>query len=379
MERNWSWRVALVIAVTLLSVWQLVPTWHYFNLPPEERNGEAYEKSVPRWAPNSKKHLNLGLDLQGGVLLAMGVDVDKAVKAKIARRADEIVTWLGEKKIPFDGCAPTADGSRVECRSADPAVVEKSVIGGYGAEVYAPRGAPAGTVQFAFMDKVVADFRKKAVDQAEKTIRNRIDKWGVTEPDIKRKGENQIQIQLPGFKDPKKAEDLIGRTAQLEFRICDDENAALDALRTALAACPAGRDGLHLPVPDGGCWWVETVELPNGSTRESTIAVAKDREQIDALSAEKVKPLVDPTKNAIGGGKPIVTFSMSVEGARLMEKLTSENIKRRMATVLDDKVETAPYIQSTISAHGQITLGGGKSFQEMNDEANELAIVLKAG
>src|SRR5574341_513372 len=424
MERNWSWRVALVIAVTLLSVWQLVPTWHYFNLPPEERNGEAYEKSVPRWAPNSKKHLNLGLDLQGGVLLAMGVDVDKAVKAKIARRADEIVTWLGEKKIPFDGCAPTADGSRVECRSADPAVVEKSVIGGYGAEVYAPRGAPAGTVQFAFMDKVVADFRKKAVDQAEKTIRNRIDKWGVTEPDIKRKGENQIQIQLPGFKDPKKAEDLIGRTAQLEFRICDDENAALDALRTALAACPAGRDGLHLPVPDGGCWWVETVELPNGSTRESTIAVAKDREQIDALIAEKVKPLVDPTKNAIGvgeefrgeggfrqsyyrtylmrsrveltgdyiadatasfdtaalgGGKPIVTFSMSVEGARLMEKLTSENIKRRMATVLDDKVETAPYIQSTISAHGQITLGGGKSFQEMNDEANELAIVLKAG
>ena len=82
---------------------------------------------------------------------------------------------------------------------------------------------------------------------------------------------------------------------------------------------------------------------------------------------------------AIGGGKPLVTFSMSAEGARLMEKLTTENVKRRMATVLDDKVETAPYIQSTISSNGQITLGGGKGFQEMNDEANEIALVLKAG
>jgi preprotein translocase subunit SecD len=424
MERSWYWRVAVIAAVTVLSVYQLVPSWQYFRLAPELRNTDAYEKSVPGWAPNARKHLNLGLDLQGGIHLALGVDVEKAVKAKVARRADEIASWLKEKKVAFDGCAPNADGTRVECRTADSAALEKSVSDGYGGEMYTPSGAPTGSVQFAFMDKVVQEFRAKAVEQAEKTIRNRIDKWGVTEPDIKRKGVNQVQIQLPGFKDPQKAKELIGRTAQLEFRICDDESTALDPIRGQLPVCPSGRDGMHFPLPAGGCWTVENVELPSGASRENTVVAAADRAQLDKVIAEKVSRLVDPSKNAIGvgesavgegafrrayhrtflmrsrveltgdyiadarasfdqgaigGGKPIVTFAMSAEGARLMEKLTTENVKRRMATVLDDKVETAPYIQSTISSNGQITLGGGKSFREMNDEANEIALVLKAG
>ncbi|MGB8929716.1 MAG: protein translocase subunit SecD [Anaeromyxobacteraceae bacterium] len=424
MDRSWTWRVVIVVAITLLSAYQLVPTWQYFRLSPEVRNTDAFEKTVPRWAPNPRKHLNLGLDLQGGIHLAMGVDVDKAVKAKVARRADEVSSWLKEKSVSFEGCAASTDGARVECRTSDASAVEKSVLDGYGGELYAPSGAPAGTVQFAFMDKVVQGFRAKAVEQAEKTIRNRIDKWGVTEPDIKRKGANQIQIQLPGFKDPQKAKELLGRTAQLEFRICDDENPALDALRGQLPVCASTRDGIQLPLPVTGCWTVENVELPGGASRESTVVAANDRAQLDKVVAERVKPLVDPSKNsigvgasfvgegpfrrgyyrtflmrskveltgdyiadaragfdqaAIGGGKPLVTFSMSAEGARLMEKLTTENVKRRMATVLDDKVETAPYIQSTISSNGQITLGGGKGFQEMNDEANEIALVLKAG
>ena len=424
MDRSWNWRLAIVLAVAVLSVYQLVPTWHYFKLSPEQRNTELFEQSVPRWAPSARKHLTLGLDLQGGIHLALGVDVDKAVKAKVARRADEIASWLQEKKVAFDGCAPSADGARVQCRTADAAALEKSVSDGYGGEMYVPSGAPAGTVQFGFMDKVVQDFRAKAVEQAEKTIRNRIDKWGVTEPDIKRKGTNQVQIQLPGFKDPQKAKELIGRTAQLEFRICDDESPALDPIRGQLPVCPSGRDGMHFPLPEGGCWTVENVELPTGASRESTVVAAADRAQLDKAIAEKVLPLIDPSKQAIGvgesfvgegafrkgyhrtflmrsrvemtgdyiadarasfdqaaigGGKPIVTFAMSAEGARLMEKLTTENVKRRMATVLDDKVETAPYIQSTISSNGQITLGGGKSFQEMNEEANEIALVLKAG
>jgi preprotein translocase subunit SecD len=80
-----------------------------------------------------------------------------------------------------------------------------------------------------------------------------------------------------------------------------------------------------------------------------------------------------------GGGKPVVTFTMSPDGARLMEKLTTDNLRRRMATVLDDKVETAPYIQGHISTNGQITLGSGRNYQEQFEEANAIALVLKAG
>jgi preprotein translocase subunit SecD len=427
MERNWNGRVALIAVVTLWSLWQLVPSWYYFQLPPEERNGDAFEKTVPGWAPKAKKHLNLGLDLQGGILLSMGVDVDRAVKAKVARRADEVAEHLKTKSVAFTSVAPDATGLRIAVVTDAAADVEREALDFYGTELYSPSGAPAGQVLLAFKDQVIKDFKVKAVEQAEKTIRNRIDKWGVTEPDIKRKSNNQIQIQLPGFKDPEKAKDLLGRTAQLEFKICDDENTVLDKAVGQVPACPSTpREGLTLPLPEGGCLSTETVELPNGGQRTATIAIANKRTELEALIAQKLNPLLDPTKDAIGigdvlvpsetpalrqtyyrtflmrakteltgdyiadarptidssgagGGKPVVSFTMSPDGARLMEKLTTENMHRRMATVLDDKVETAPYIQGRISSNGQITMGSAKSYNELFEEASNIALVLKAG
>ena len=75
MEQSWYWRVGFIVAVTLLSIYQLVPSWYYFKLPPSQRNDpKLYEPSVPRWAPSPASRLNLGLDLQGGIHLALGVD-----------------------------------------------------------------------------------------------------------------------------------------------------------------------------------------------------------------------------------------------------------------------------------------------------------------
>src|SRR5574341_356301 len=422
MERSWYWRLALVLVVTAWSVYQLVPSWFYFRLPPEVRNGPEYEKSVPRWVLGSKRHLNLGLDLQGGIHLAMGVDVDRAVKAKVARRADEIADFLKQKEVPVTQVAPTADGVKIEIRSPDPRRAEDAVMDSYSGEMYAVGGAPQGATWLAFKGKVIQDFQAKAVEQAEKTIRNRVDKWGVTEPDIKRKSNNQIQIQLPGFKDPEKAKELLGRTAQLEFKIADDDSPVLDAVRAELPMCASDEGGLVLPLPETGCWSVEAVKLPSGTERQVTYLAADRRDQLEAaverhalskisrdqeigvgeatvgrgpvksryyhtyllrakteLTGDYIsdaRPGVDHSK---GAGEPVVTFDMSPEGARLMERLTSANIGRRMATVLDDTVETAPYIQGKIAAHGQITLGSGRSYQEKYQEANDIALVLKAG
>src|SRR5512143_1985355 len=141
MERSWYWRVALVVGVAVFSLYQLVPSWFYFKLPPDQRNGEAYDQSVPKWGPTAKKHLNLGLDLQGGIHLAMGVDVDRAVKAKVARRADEIGDFLREKKIPVEASVPSPDGTRVAVTPSDPRRVESIVLDQYGAELTSPSGA----------------------------------------------------------------------------------------------------------------------------------------------------------------------------------------------------------------------------------------------
>jgi preprotein translocase subunit SecD len=423
MERSWYWRLALIVGVLLFSVYQLIPSWHYFQLPPDQRTGEKFDKSVPRWAPDPAKHLNLGLDLQGGILLSMGVDVDRAVKAKIVRRADELGDFLREKKVTIDSAAPTGDGTRIEIRSADPAKVQSVVLDQYGAEMQAVSGAPQGATWLSFRPRAIQDFQVKAVEQAEKIIRNRVDKWGVSEPDIKRKANNQIQIQLPGFKDPDKAKELLGRTAQLEFKIADDESPVLDAVRNELPACEYVDRGLKLPAPETGCWTVEQIELPTGVTRQSTFVVANNRNQLEAAITKSLKPKISPNQEigigegtagqgplstrfyrtyllrakteltgdyiadaraAVdqsdrGGQRPVVVFTMSAEGARLMERLTSENLGRRMATVLDAKVETAPYIQGKISSNGQITLGSGRDYQAMYQEANDIALVLKAG
>ncbi len=425
MERSWYWRLALVVGVALFSVYQLVPSWFYFKLPPDVRNTEAYDQTVPRWAPNAARHLTLGLDLQGGIHLALGVDVDRAVKAKVARRADEIADFLKSKDVPFTESRTVDGGRAIEVKGPDLGKIRSTVLDAYDREMYAPGGASEGAVKLAFKDQTLRDFQTKAIEQAEKTIRNRIDGWGVKEPDIKRKSGTQIQIQLPGFKDPQKAKELLGRTAQLEFKIADDENPVLDQLRASVPQCPSDRGGPALPLPEGGCWFGEPVQLPNGGTRVTTSLAANTRNELEKLIKEKADPLLDPAKNVVmigerdvsgqGGlqakyyesyllrakteltgdylsdasvgqdsdpmrqGQPLVVFKMTPEGGRLMEKLTTENMGRRMATVLEDKVETAPYIRGRISTSGQITLGSSRDQQRMFQEANDIALVLKSG
>jgi len=415
MERSWYWRFGLVVAGTLLCIYQLIPSWYYFKLPPEQRNkSEVFDKTVPGWAPKPETRLNLGLDLQGGILLDMGVDVDKAVKAKVTRRADAVAERLKGENVAFESSGTTEDNRRVLVKAADPGKVQDEVLSFFG-DMTATR--VDGGVQFAFKEQVLDDFRRGAVEQAEKVIRNRIDKWGVTEPDIKRKANSQIQIQLPGAEDPAKAKDLLGRTAQLEFKIVDDDSAALDKAKSMFPACKFNIDRQALPpIPDGGCF------LEDGSGLATV--VAKNRAQLDKIVKEQLQPLVDPTKNVVltgtetvtrssdrhqyertyvlrarteltgdylanaevgldsdpmRQGEPIVRFEMSPEGSKLMGQLTKENIKKRMAIVLDDRVESAPVIQSQITSSGQITLGSGRDPQAQREEAQMISLVLRSG
>src|SRR5256886_11792254 len=98
MDRAWYGKAGLILAVTVFSVWALVPSFTYFRLPAGERNeASVFEKARPKWAP--AKHLDLGLDLQGGIHLVMGVEVDRAVREKAVRRAEEIAAEMDRKGV----------------------------------------------------------------------------------------------------------------------------------------------------------------------------------------------------------------------------------------------------------------------------------------
>ena len=200
----------------------------------------------------------------------------------------------------------------------------------------------------------IEEIKKSAVEQALETIRNRVDQFGVAEPDISRQGENKILIQLPGIKDPDRAKDLIGKTALLEFKLVDEDSDLGRAL--------AGN------VPFGDVLLYQRIEDPKtGSVRKIPYLI-KDKTLMtgDALKDAQV---------SLGQNNiPYIGISFHPAGARDFEQVTTENVGKRLAIILDNNVYSAPVIKQPISG-GEAVIEGRFSLEE----ARDLAIVLRAG
>jgi preprotein translocase subunit SecD len=200
--------------------------------------------------------------------------------------------------------------------------------------------------QYALLPVEVEGIRELAIDQALETIRNRIDQFGVSEPTIQRTGQFGILIQLPGVQDPERAKRLIGRTAQLEFKI-----VALDADAPGVETLAGVR-----------------VDDITGQQTDTTYAI-----EGGVLMTGEV---ISDARHRPGqfGDPPYVSITLNSRGAKLFERITEENTGRQLAIVLDGKVQSAPVIRERI--------GGGRAVITGNftlDEARDLAIVLRAG
>ncbi|MDE2292171.1 MAG: protein translocase subunit SecD [Elusimicrobia bacterium] len=205
-----------------------------------------------------------------------------------------------------------------------------------------------------------------ALQRAIEIIRNRVDALGVASPLIAREGDRDIIVQLPGIKNVQAAKDIIGTTALLEFRMVDDSQAARDA---------AGKIYEKYGDPFGGGTVLSTgaaAMLPAGDVlvrgRGSEFYVCRDTVPLTGS-------LLDTAHVTTGeNGLPVVDFKWKPEGGRVFGELTSANVGKNMAIVLDGVVQSAPVI------HGPIR--GGSGIIEGNftmDEARKLAIVLRAG
>ncbi len=194
--------------------------------------------------------------------------------------------------------------------------------------------------------KLPEDDREDAALRAIEILRNRIDQFGVAEPSIQRQGFDRIAVQLPGVTDRRRALDLLGRTALLEFKLVSDDQ---DAVTEALAGkTPAG------------------------------YKLYKD-EDGSALLLEENAPLTGKTIKdaAVDFGQynePIVNLEFNGEGAKIFSDLTAASVGKRLAIVLDEKVQSAPVIQEAIPS-GRAQISGRFTFEE----ANDLAIALRAG
>ncbi|CAM3666542.1 protein translocase subunit SecD [Corallococcus sp. ZKHCc1 1396] len=403
MDRGWYWKFGMIVAVTLGTLWFLVPTYYSLVvLDRAERNNIAVlEQRLPAWAPPAKYRLNLGLDLQGGIHMVMRVDTKTALQKRTERRGQQIATYVNDKKLGEVTADTDPERLELTLTAKDPATmdaIQKEVLATF--TDFTQESRNGGTLVLKPDEGQVNRFRDEAVDQAMLVIRRRIDKWGVAEVDVRKLGTDSIQISLPGRSNPEQAKELVGTTAQLEFRMVDDTNPQVFA--QMITQSPPPEESKITLVDDGG---FPQLSSPN---REALLAYAKDKapEGRDVLTecvANPVKKndciayrsfLVDKnvplTGESLSGAdasvsqmnEPEVNISFDPAGAREFEKLTEAGVGRRMAIVLDDNVHTAPNINEKIGGgRARITMGraGSRSFEEWLGEAQTLALVLKAG
>jgi preprotein translocase subunit SecD len=204
-------------------------------------------------------------------------------------------------------------------------------------------------------DKRASEIKKLAVEQSLETIRNRVDQFGVTEPEIITQGDDRIIVQLPGIKDAARAKNLIGKTALLEFKLVDEEHGMEGALK-----------GI---VPEGSMIaYGASVDRESGR-RVNAPYLLKSKTLLTGGSLENAQ-----VKISDRFGEPYVALKFNAQGAKDFDRITAENVKKRLAIVLDGVVHSAPVIQERISG-GDAQITGSFAMEE----AKDLAIVLRAG
>ncbi len=305
------------------------------------------------------KEVNLGLDLQGGMSLTLGVDMDKALSNTLDQMGESLRIQAKDEDIVI--IRPSVEGGELlsfYLLNGDKADQLEGIIDrNYSGELTVRDREEMSQGRIKYTLSLTGDHRKElrdmTIDQALKVIRNRINEFGVSEPDIRQMKGNRIQVQLPGLEDPERAVALVKRTAHLEFQLVDED---ADVQKAVQGQPPRGSE-------------LATIrkQQADGSYEEEPIVLEKRV----LMTGQHIS---DANVAFNQYNQPYVSLSFDDQGARIFERITGNNVNRRMAIVLDDNVYSAPTIQERIRG-GRASITGNFSDQE----ARDLAIVLRAG
>ncbi|MGE3769933.1 MAG: protein translocase subunit SecD [Bdellovibrionales bacterium] len=330
------WQKILTLAVCLFALLYAAPN----VMGPQMQKWLA--DNMPSALPSQT--VNLGLDLRGGSHLLLQVDIDVAVKDRMAALVDEARAQLRREQIGYTDLAATNTSIGATIRDAgqvDAArKIMRNLLQGMNVEQ-----ADNGRLTATLSEDALKSIKKKALEQSIEIVRRRIDETGTREPSIQQQGEDRILVQLPGVDDPERMKELIGKTAKLTFRFVDS------TMPTATPGTPLPPGTELLPDQDnpGQYWVVDRRVIVTGDT------------------------LVD-AQPSFTNGMPVVSFRFDNVGARRFGQATTENVNKLFAIVLDNKVLSAPVIREPITGgSGQIS----GSFD--TQAAQDLALLLRAG
>ncbi|MDR0454317.1 MAG: protein translocase subunit SecD [Deferribacteraceae bacterium] len=299
------------------------------------------------------KNVRLGLDLQGGMHVVLGVETEKAVEAKLDSAVYQLRREFQEKNINFDYVQKTSSHSIGIGFEGDSRTAIESIAKNY---MLKSDGISNDVLTLSIESGEIEQIKDSSVRQSLEVVRNRIDAFGVAEPLIQRQGKDQILVQLPGVTDPDRAVNLIGQTAQLSFYLVDSGADAAVAVETG-----------NIPYGDILVFQKETEKSSGRVT--ARIPYLLKREVL--LTGDS---LMDAGVTYNQYSEPVVSFRFDPAGARIFEDLTANNTGQFLAIVLDNNVYSAPRINERIPG-GSGTITGNFTL----DTAKDLAIVLRAG
>lgn len=372
------WRSILAAIGVAVSILWAVPT--FFDL------------DETSWFPVKQK-INYGLDIQGGLHLVMGVDVDGVVKESVTRLIASLKSDMTSKNIAF-----------ADVKSEQPAQGEvtitvanggdKKAIENYLAENHATvlqvMSSTGDAITARYFDAYLIDYKNRVIQQSIETIRNRIDEFGVAEPSISQQGANRILVQLPGMADAERAKALINTTAKLDFMIVANEMAPEEVQVLVDGAEKAGN--YNISTMKYSEYVTRLNEDLKSKLPEKTMVYFSKAENAASLEAGAI-PYLLRTDTDLGGGalddafigydergNPNVSLRFNSAGAARFADLTGANVNRQMAIVLDKVVKSAPNITERIGGgQASITMGGGRDRNQTMDEAKMIATALRAG
>ncbi len=320
--------------------------------------------SIPSFFQDSKafanmKKITLGLDLQGGISLLLDIDMQVAMNNKYTSLLSEIKFQTDKSKIFINGLRvqdiANSEYKKIVFTLLDSKAqdsLDKILANIDGIEI----AKHTLNYEIVLSEKEIREFKKYALEQSVNTIRDRLDKFGLSEPSVLREGENQIRVEMPGVKtqeEQKRLIDLVSQSAKLEFMAVDEVLAQRMASGEEITDSEAAKyNSVLLPYQEGG----EGARIP-----------------LKSVPILEGSSIVD-SGTTLENGFPAVTFRLDSKGADIFGDFTGKNINKRLAIVLDRKVLSAPNIRGRIGGgNGSIT----GNFT--NESARLLSIALRSG
>ncbi len=294
--------------------------------------------------------ITLGLDLQGGLHMLLGVRTEEAVKSRLKSIASSVKHYTDRNEILIDSLSAADEVVSFVLLDSDDTIAMKEFFN----EITGLNIVIVGeNYSINLTSESIIETEKQAIDQAIETIRNRLDQFGLAEPTVARQGEEKILVELPGIKtqeEEQRARDLISRSAKLEMMAVDEERKMRVYQMTDVEAASYGD------------------------------VIMKDAAQPGVKYLIKEIPILDGgmlTNAQVGfdqNNRPLINFSLDAEGAQIFGDFTGKNVGNHLAVVLDGEVYSAPVINERIGG-GSGQISGDYTVQE----AQDLAIALRSG